>query len=90
MLWRRAAARRPRDLTGIGDGIDREATMALYKGKGMKLTALERGYLRVIITGGVWTGDRLHRIQILQTGACAFCESGEMECERHMWWKCKA
>ena len=61
--WRRAEARRWQhhdDVAGIGGGIDRRATLALYRSR--RVGGLLRGYLRVILCGGVYTQSRLHQM----------------------------
>eukprot|EP00660_Eupelagonema_oceanica_P019319 gene19319-biopygen17241 len=89
--WRAAEERRGRyhdDFAGIADGIDRAATMSLYGWK--RLTGLERGFLRVIIAGGVYTQRRLHQMQLVKTPVCTHCDMGVEEDQQHIWWQCPA
>eukprot|EP00660_Eupelagonema_oceanica_P019407 gene19407-biopygen14683 len=89
--WRAAEARRRQhhdDFAGIADGIDRAATMALHNWK--RLTGLERGFLRVIIAGGVYTQQRLHQMEQVETPVCTHCDMGVEEDQQHIWWQCPA
>eukprot|EP00973_Karenia_brevis_P023699 3266111-Karenia_brevis.AAC.1 len=87
MLWRRAASRR-RDMQGIQDGIDREATLALLKSKGFD--GQSKGMLRSIMAGAFWTCKRLAHTKVLEDDTCPFCSLGEVEDECHLWWTCPA
>eukprot|EP00664_Eupelagonemidae_sp_cell27_P001926 gene1926-9544_t len=89
--WRRAEARRREyhgDCAGIERGIDRRATMALYHAR--RLSGLERGYLRVIIAGGVFTQVRLHEMKKVDLPHCPACGEGVAEDQMHIWWRCPA
>ena len=37
----------------------------------------------------MWTGQRLCKANVGESG-CRFCDSGEVEDARHMWWRCPA
>ena len=86
MQWRRADIRR--DLRGIGRGVDRDATTAILRHAGTSEFA--RGYLRVILSGGMYTGERradgrcgpavkaLHSKEM-----CRHCGSAVADDERH-------
>eukprot|EP00660_Eupelagonema_oceanica_P019435 gene19435-biopygen13324 len=89
--WRAAETRRRQfhdDFAGIGEGIDRAATMSLHGWK--RLTGLERGYLRVIIAGGVYSQRRLHEMQLVPSPNCPHCDMNVEENAQHMWWECPA
>eukprot|EP00663_Eupelagonemidae_sp_cell21sb_P000684 gene685-3478_t len=91
--WTNAEARRRQysnDMQGISRGIDRRATLALYNNR--RTTRLERGYLRVILTGGVLSTKRLAEMKVApeiypSDGPCPFCR-GAVETVFHMWWEC--
>lgn len=87
VLWEQAANRRP-DMAGVERGIDREITTSLVEGK--RLKAYEQGILRNIFVGAVWTQDRRHRANLADTGACRYCDPGEVEDHHHLWWRCPA
>eukprot|EP00973_Karenia_brevis_P011711 1584677-Karenia_brevis.AAC.1 len=58
--WQAAASRRE-DMEGIQHWINREATQALLSSK---IQQQERGLLRSILAGGLWTQDRKCRARI--------------------------
>eukprot|EP00973_Karenia_brevis_P038173 5262749-Karenia_brevis.AAC.1 len=84
MMWRRAANRRL-DMQGLDEGVDRDATMALLSRR--SLSNEVRGALRTIVTGDVWSQDRLHRAGLVAKARCKFCNT-EAEDIEHIWWKC--
>ena len=85
--WRRAAQRRS-DMQGIATGVDRDSSVALlYSGK---LDPHQKGSLRTILSGGVWTKERAHRANLAPSAVCQFCTSGEVEDHDHLWWRCAA
>eukprot|EP00666_Eupelagonemidae_sp_cell4sb_P011072 gene11072-6650_t len=97
-LWRDAERRRAKysdDMQGIGKcGIDRQATLALYRWR--RLTALQSGYLRVILTGAVYSYARLHEEhEDTIKPCCPFCSDpndpeAPVEDVFHTWWDCPA
>ena len=86
--WKHAASRRE-DMEGLGcdEGIDRRATLSLYRSKG--LPACRRGLLRGILAGSIRAGRRLHQAGLADSSHCAFCGS-DSETVEHMWWHCRA
>ncbi|CAE8649568.1 unnamed protein product, partial [Polarella glacialis] len=50
--WRAAACHR-HDMSGIEHGIDKDATLALLSGS--RLSPLQKGKLRAILAGAIWT-----------------------------------
>jgi len=84
--WRAAAARR-KDMNGIEHGIDRDATLALLNGS--KLSPMQKGSLRSILAGAIWTQDRLHRAYRVESPLCPYCRQAS-EDHQHMWWECSA
>eukprot|EP00666_Eupelagonemidae_sp_cell4sb_P017784 gene17784-biopygen22855 len=87
-LWKQAAQRRPKDMGGLERGLDRAATGRLLRAR--DLSALDKGYLRVILAGGQWTHDRLHRCNVVEAKTCPFCTTGEIEDQQHLHWRCPA
>eukprot|EP00660_Eupelagonema_oceanica_P019190 gene19190-biopygen18435 len=90
-VWRAAEAPRRLyhdDFAGIAEGVDRAATMSLHGWK--KLTGLERGFLRVIVAGGVYTQSRLHEIGKVESPHCPHCSAQLVEDQQHIWWQCPA
>eukprot|EP00973_Karenia_brevis_P033651 4639800-Karenia_brevis.AAC.1 len=51
---------------------------------------MAKGKLRSILAGAVWTGRRLHAAGLIQSESCPHCSLGEVEDERHIWWRCPA
>eukprot|EP00973_Karenia_brevis_P023096 3180779-Karenia_brevis.AAC.1 len=85
--WKAAAARR-KDMHGIEDGVNREATGALLSSS--NLTSVEKGFLRNILSGAMWTQDRKFRANLTDTDQCVHCGAGHVEDHCHMWWTCAA
>ena len=78
---------RRQDMAGTETaGIDRVASCKLYKSA--KLTPYQKGLVRSIMCGAVWTGHRLAKAKLCASGACRFCQLGEVEDEHHLWWRC--
>ena len=84
--WRAAAGRR-KDMEGIERGIDREATLVLVNGS--RLTPIQKGTLRSILAGAVWTEDRRHRAKQAASPFCPYCRKA-IEDHFHMWRECPA
>ncbi len=93
--WRLGQANRRRfsnDLDGIQHtGIDRHATLALHDHK--HTTPLQCGYLRVALTGGVWSDKRLGEAfpDLVPHGHCRHCSTPNrpvIGTTRHVWWEC--
>eukprot|EP00973_Karenia_brevis_P064472 8956550-Karenia_brevis.AAC.1 len=85
-LWK-AAAKRRKDMQGIGNGVERAPTMSLAGS--LKKTA-DGGILRGILAGAVWTDHRLFKAKLLPVDCCRLCSDNVAGTERHMYWKCKA
>jgi ribonuclease HI len=85
--WRWAAKRR-RDMCGIENGIDREASTSLLADS--KLDVRSKGWLRTIMSGGVWTQERAARAKLSESAICPYCSAGEVEDHDHLWWHCSA
>eukprot|EP00665_Eupelagonemidae_sp_cell47_P009007 gene9007-6235_t len=88
--WRLAQARRAKhsnDIDGIQPGIDRRATLALHDHR--STDALQRGFLKVIICGGVYCFKRLHEAHPDKIAShCPFCSSADdpiVETTEHIW-----
>eukprot|EP00973_Karenia_brevis_P052365 7276875-Karenia_brevis.AAC.1 len=64
---------RRQDMQGVGEGIDRCATMALLKSK--KLDPYQKGMLRSILSGAVMTQARLHKAGLACSSRCQFCDA---------------
>jgi ribonuclease HI len=75
-------------MNGIQFGIEREATTALLSSS--RLTPLDKGTLRSILAGAVWTQDRLYRASLVSSPTCPYCDALVAEDHRHMWWSCAA
>eukprot|EP00973_Karenia_brevis_P043624 6044146-Karenia_brevis.AAC.1 len=86
-LWKDAAQRR-KDMAGIEAGIDRVATLALYRRR--SLQDYERGVLRSILAGAVRTQSLLWKAGLVNDSACPYCNDGSIETTEHMWWNCTA
>eukprot|EP00973_Karenia_brevis_P063069 8768928-Karenia_brevis.AAC.1 len=54
--WRQAAAQR-KDMRGVENGVDRVATLLLLRAS--STDDYQKGVLRGIISGAIWTRDRL-------------------------------
>eukprot|EP00660_Eupelagonema_oceanica_P019103 gene19103-biopygen11384 len=89
--WREAEQRRKKfhdDFAGIGEGVDRAATTSLMAWK--RLSGLERGYLRVVVAGGVYTQQRLFDMHKVKSPHCQHCGARTNEDQQHIWWDCPA
>ncbi|KAJ9440501.1 hypothetical protein DIPPA_11179 [Diplonema papillatum] len=98
-LWRWRNIDR-KNLEGIGEGVDRNATLRLLevgRGKGearvergataVNLSAYERGVLRHIMADAVLPQTRLHQRKMQPSATCKYCGK-EDEDHLHMWWRC--
>ena len=47
-----------------------------------------RGILRSIVSGSVWTPDRLAKAYMVPSPLCLHCQSGCFEYHMHLWWDC--
>ena len=83
-VWKTAAQRRS-DMQGIQDGINREATQALTNST--KPNSGEKGMLRSIMAGGLWTEDRKCRARLSQSPMCRYCDTKEVEDHNHICWQ---
>ena len=83
--WKKAEGRR-NDMQGIGGGVERDVTMALLSSD--KLNDEQAGLLRCVLTGSIWTQDRLHRAGMKTTPICPFCGTEQIEDHEHLWWGC--
>ena len=83
--WASAAARRD-DMKGIEacQGVDRRATMALL---GTKLSHVEVGLLRRVMSGSIRLQKRLHVAGLAACSLCPFCGLCD-ESVRHCVWEC--
>eukprot|EP00660_Eupelagonema_oceanica_P006768 gene6768-biopygen36539 len=80
-------------LAGISDGIDIHATLALYELG--RLPPRELGFLRVILTYGIYSTERLFQMQLdedpVDSPFCPWCEKEGVnvpESIHHMFWDC--
>ncbi|CAE8623234.1 unnamed protein product [Polarella glacialis] len=87
MLWTAASQRRP-DMVGLEAGVDRMASSAVLQSK--KLSDNQRGMLRSILAGEIFTEHRRWRAKLTANNECKFCLAGEVENEQHLWWECPA
>eukprot|EP00660_Eupelagonema_oceanica_P019452 gene19452-biopygen4945 len=55
-----------------------------------RLSGLERGYLRVIVAGGVYTQQRLFDMHKVKSAHCQHCGAQTNEDQQHIWWDCPA
>ncbi|CAE8605679.1 unnamed protein product, partial [Polarella glacialis] len=79
--------RRP-DMVGLEAGVDRMASSAVLQSK--KLSDNQRGMLRSILAGAIFTEHRRWRAKLTANNECKFCLAGEVENEQHLWWECPA
>ncbi|KAJ9456836.1 Retrovirus-related Pol polyprotein from type-1 retrotransposable element R2 [Diplonema papillatum] len=100
-LWRWRNIDR-KNLEGIGEGVDRNATLRLLdvgRGRGdargerngapvVSLSAYERGVLRHIMADAVLPQTRLHQRKMQPSATCRYCGK-EDEDHLHMWWRCE-
>eukprot|EP00973_Karenia_brevis_P002359 318029-Karenia_brevis.AAC.1 len=82
------AASKRKDMEGAQRGVDRRATLSLMSHK--KTSAYSKGVLRSVIAGAIWTQERLEKASLVDSNACPYCNSGEVENQLHMWWRCPA
>ena len=69
--WKKAEGRR-NDMQGIGGGVERDVTMALLSSD--KMNDEQAGLLRCVLTGSIWTQDRLHRAGMARAAnRCGTC-----------------
>eukprot|EP00973_Karenia_brevis_P003436 473526-Karenia_brevis.AAC.1 len=85
--WSRAAERR-QDMAGIEFGVDRPASLALYRQR--RTSEYEKGILRAILSGAIWTQARLHKAGRVFDAKCPYCGQDCVEDLAHMWWECAA
>ena len=84
-MWKRAASRRP-DMAGIQLGIDRRATLSLMSGG--DISARQKGVLRGIIAGSIWTARRLFKAGRVEASNCPYCGTDAEEDIEHRFWFC--
>lgn len=70
--WRVAAFRRD-DMQGVQYGVCKDSITALLHGKGLDVK--QKGLLRCILAGAIWTEDRRHRARMMTTGTCPYCRT---------------
>eukprot|EP00973_Karenia_brevis_P085671 11884513-Karenia_brevis.AAC.1 len=87
LLWQQAETRR-KDMQGIGRGIDKSMTLSLMQGR--TLNDYDRGILRSVLAGAVWTQQRLHKAKLTTSSVCQFCTSCHEEDQVHLFWECPA
>eukprot|EP00660_Eupelagonema_oceanica_P008312 gene8312-15996_t len=73
---------------GVEGGIDREATLALWKSQ--ELTRWGKGGLKQILAGALYTRERLKQQRSVDSEVCPYCDTGETEDLLHIWWHCPA
>ena len=74
---------------GLGGGVDRRRTLALYRTAGKDV----QGMLRVILCNGVWTNEiraKTQRNRGIVDPTCPHCGTGEVESLEHVWLRCAA
>eukprot|EP00973_Karenia_brevis_P078832 10940562-Karenia_brevis.AAC.1 len=59
--WKAAASRRS-DMSGIENGINKEATQVVLNSS--KFQPYEKSQMRAILAGGLWTQDRKSRARM--------------------------
>lgn len=76
------------DMKGIEVGIDFKLTRHLCSGS--SLSFLQRGILRTIISGALWTPSRMLAGGRLseEQAACVHCDAGVVESTGHRYWQC--
>ena len=76
------------DLRGTENGIDYNQSRQLLCSS--QLSFLQKGYLRTLLTGAVWTPSRMLAAKRLteEEACCIHCSSGEVESLGHRFWKC--
>ena len=75
--------REGREVWGIGDGIDTDKTMEVYR----KSEAKKQGVYRKFLLNAVWTQAR--RAKMPDNDDDPTCQCGmEDETPRHLWWRC--
>lgn len=92
MVWVAVERDRVRsgDVIHIGRGLDRDASIALYR----KCNPRKKGILRKVILGAVWTQVRRSKLPWNDEGPCCQHCPGEglhpPEDLQHLWWACRA
>ncbi len=86
MLWQRAADRRA-DMEGLEQGLDREASTQLLRSR--RLTPHAKGTLRSILSGAVWTQEKLAEARLAETAVCQYGRQS-FESTHDMFWTCAA
>ena len=76
---------------GIGGiaGIDKYATSKVLNSAASKITAEQKGMLRELLCGCLWTQQRKHKHRQADTSICPHCLA-EPEDEAHILWNCPA
>lgn len=76
------------DLKGLRNGIDYDKTRQNLGNK--KLSWLQRGMLRTIMSGSCWTPGRMMKAGCLsqQQATCVHCTQNEIETLGHRFWSC--
>lgn len=81
------------DMQG-GATLNYEANVTLLQQRGKKLacqlTFFQQNSLRNILTGAVYTQERLFKANCAASPTCCWCESGEDEDLEHLFWVCPA
>jgi len=86
-MWSRSAKRR-KDMRGLDQGVDVEATTQLLRTS--LSDQLNLGLLRSILAGAVVTGERAGKAGLACTSFCKFCDCITVESVHHLFWECPA
>ena len=74
--------------------LNYEANVTLLQQRGKQLacqlTFFQQNSLRNILTGAVYTQERLFKANCAASPTCCWCESGEDEDLEHLFWVCPA
>ena len=76
------------DLRGLRGGVDYEKTRSVLESS--VLSWLQKGMLRTIMCGAVWTPSRMMKASLLTANQaeCVHCNSGAVESLGHKFWYC--
>ena len=84
--WGEAAQRRPQDMQGLEEGVDKETSSAFLAS--LKLPS-ERKLMQAVLSGAIRTRDRAHRRGQAERSTCPWC-TGRVETLEHMLYECRA
>eukprot|EP00973_Karenia_brevis_P058440 8138979-Karenia_brevis.AAC.1 len=74
-------------MRGLEHGVDRLATQSYLQSS--RCPPYDKGLLRSILSGAVWTQERLSRANLQESPLCPCCGEG-IEDQSHMWWDCQS